>query len=45
LYFIFSAEVTILFLILGMHILLTIFMCYGGIEMSTNPNYGASSLV
>ncbi len=45
LYFIFTAEVTILFLVLGLHILLTIFICYTWIEITTNPNYAASDLV
>ena len=45
LYIVFAANIDTLFLILAMHILLTIFLCYVGIEITTNPNYSASHLV
>jgi len=45
LYFIFLGQIDILFLVLGLHILLTIFLCYSGMEITTNPNYAASSMI
>ena len=45
LYFIFAGQVTVLFLVLWLHILLTIYLCYSGIEITTNPNYAASSMI
>ena len=44
-YLLFMSTPQALFLILAFHILITVFMCYAGIEISTNPNYSASSLV
>jgi len=45
LYIIFASSIEQLFMILAMHILLTIFLCYVGMEITTNPNYAASHLV
>lgn len=45
LYIVFAANIDQLFLILATHIMLTIFLCYVGIEITTNPNYSASHLV
>jgi len=44
-YLLFMSSPQSLFLILALHIFVTVFMCYAGIEISTNPNYSASSLV
>lgn len=45
LYLLFTGSVTPLFLILAMHIIITVFLCYIGIEISTNPNYAVSHLI
>lgn len=44
-YIIFSSQIDVLFLILGFHILFSVFTSAAQIEFSTNPNYSASSLM
>ena len=44
-YLLFIGNLTTLFMILAMHVLLTVFLCYIGIEATTNPNYAASHMV
>ncbi|MFA7298458.1 MAG: hypothetical protein WC010_02315 [Candidatus Absconditabacterales bacterium] len=44
-YIIFASQVDILFLILGFHILFSVFASASQIEFSTNPNYSASAFM
>ncbi len=45
LYIIFAGSVNQLFLILACHIIVTVFLVYTSMEITTNPNYSASHLV
>ena len=44
-YIVFANQIDILFLILGFHILFSVFTSASQIEFSTNPNYSASSFM
>jgi hypothetical protein len=44
-YIVFASQIDILFLILGFHILFSVFTSAAQIEFSTNPNYSASALM
>ncbi len=44
-YLLFVGTIEPLMLILSFHVIMAVFMCYCGIEITTNPNYAASSLV
>lgn len=44
-YIVFSSQIDVLFLILGFHVLFSVFTSAAQIEFSTNPNYSASSLM
>lgn len=44
-YFIFANQIQSLFLVLGFHILFSVFVSASQIEFSANPNYSASSLM
>jgi hypothetical protein len=44
-YIVFASQLDVLFLILGFHVLFSIFISAAQIEFSTNPNYSASSLM
>lgn len=44
-YIVFSSQLDVLFLVLGFHVLFSIFVSAAQIEFSTNPNYCASSMV
>lgn len=44
-YIIFAGQIDVLFLILGFHILFSVFTSAAQIEFSTNPNYSASSFM
>jgi len=44
-YIIFAGEIEILFLILGFHVLFSVFVSASQIEFSTNPNYSASAFM
>jgi hypothetical protein len=44
-YIVFSSQIDVLFLILGFHILFSVFTSASQIEFSTNPNYSASSFM
>jgi len=44
-YIVFASQIDILFLILGFHILFSVFASAAQIEFSTNPNYSASSFM
>jgi len=44
-YIVFASQVDILFLILGFHILFSVFTSAAQIEFSTNPNYSASAFM
>ncbi len=44
-YIIFASQIDILFLILGFHVLFSVFTSAAQIEFSTNPNYCASSFM
>ena len=44
-YIVFASQIDILFLILGFHILFSVFTSASQIEFSTNPNYSASSFM
>ncbi len=45
LYIVFASQIDVLFLILGFHILFSVFISATQIEFSTNPNYCASSFM
>jgi len=44
-YIVFANQIDILFLILGFHVLFSVFTSAAQIEFSTNPNYSASSFM
>jgi hypothetical protein len=44
-YIVFSSQIDVLFLILGFHVLFSVFTSAAQIEFSTNPNYSASALM
>lgn len=44
-YMIFANQIDVLFLILGFHVLFSVFTSSSQIEFSTNPNYSASGLM
>lgn len=44
-YIIFSSQIDVLFLVLGFHVLFSVFASAAQIEFSTNPNYSASSFM
>ena len=44
-YIVFASKIDILFLILGFHILFSVFTSAAQIEFSTNPNYSASAFM
>ncbi len=44
-YIVFASQIDILFLILGFHILFSVFTSAAQIEFSTNPNYSASAFM
>ncbi len=44
-YIVFSSQVDVLFLVLGFHILFSVFTSAAQIEFSTNPNYSASAFM
>jgi hypothetical protein len=44
-YLIFSSDINTLFIILGFHIMFSIFLSSNQIEIVSNPNYSASSLI
>jgi hypothetical protein len=44
-YIVFASQIDILFLILGFHILFSVFTSASQIEFSTNPNYSASAFM
>ena len=44
-YIVFAGQIDVLFLILGFHILFSVFTSAAQIEFSTNPNYSASALM
>ncbi len=44
-YIVFSNQLDVLFLVLGFHVLFSVFVSAAQIEFSTNPNYCASSMV
>ena len=44
-YIVFANQIDILFLILGFHILFSVFTSASQIEFSTNPNYSASAFM
>jgi len=44
-YIVFASQIDILFLILGFHILFSVFTSAAQIEFSNNPNYSASALM
>ena len=44
-YIVFANQIDVLFLILGFHILFSVFASAAQIEFSTNPNYSASSFM
>ncbi|MEI7919250.1 MAG: hypothetical protein WCH65_03450 [bacterium] len=44
-YIVFAGQIDVLFLILGFHILFSVFTSAAQIEFSTNPNYSASSFM
>ncbi len=44
-YIVFASQIDILFLILGFHVLFSVFASAAQIEFSTNPNYSASSFM
>lgn len=44
-YILYTTSPQSLFLILALQILITVFVCYVGMENTTNPNYSASNLV
>lgn len=44
-YIVFASQIDVLFLILGFHVLFSVFASAAQIEFSTNPNYSASSFM
>ncbi len=44
-YLIFANQISILFFVLGFHVLFSVFVSAAQIEFSTNPNYSASSFM
>ena len=44
-YIVFANQIDVLFLILGFHVLFSVFTSAAQIEFSTNPNYSASSFM
>jgi len=44
-YIVFASQIDVLFIILGFHILFSVFASAAQIEFSTNPNYSASSFM
>lgn len=44
-YIVFASQIDILFLVLGFHILFSVFTSASQIEFSTNPNYSASAFM
>jgi hypothetical protein len=44
-YIVFASQIDVLFLILGFHVLFSVFTSAAQIEFSTNPNYSASALM
>lgn len=44
-YIVFASQIDVLFLILGFHVLFSVFTSSAQIEFSTNPNYSASALM
>ncbi len=45
LYLLYYNNINALFMILGFHILFSIFVCYTHVELLTNPNYASSHLI
>lgn len=44
-YIVFAGQIEVLFLILGFHVLFSVFVSASQMEFSTNPNYSASSFM
>ncbi|MEI6774947.1 MAG: hypothetical protein WCL18_09610, partial [bacterium] len=44
-YIVFASQIDILFIILGFHILFSVFTSASQIEFSTNPNYSGSAFM
>lgn len=44
-YLIFSSQVEILFVVMGFHVVFSIFISANQIEFSSNPNYSGSALI
>ncbi|HCY20266.1 TPA: hypothetical protein DIC40_00035 [Patescibacteria group bacterium] len=44
-YFVFASQIQSLFLVLGFHILFSVFVSACQIEFTANPNYSGSSLM